>query len=378
MKARFYALDVFRGATVALMILVNNPGSWGHIYGPLEHAEWNGLTPTDLVFPFFLFAVGNAMAFTMPRFQAQGDGVFWRKVLKRAALIFAIGLFLNWWPFVRWQGDELLANGWTWWAPAMDNVAGIKSGGQQLFGIRLLGVLQRIAICYLLASIIIYYFKPRGALVAGLIILLVYWGLCLALGDYTMPGFFGNRVDSAILQVPHMYNRETWEGLPQIFDPEGLASTLPAISQVILGYLVGDYIIRNSKAAPGNETLPGKSMYETLTVLFVVAVAMLATGYIWDLVFPVNKRIWTSSYVVTTTGLALLVLCTFLYAIELRGHRGGWTRFFDVFGKKRPLCICPERLSATRPAVDPHSKRGYRQRPSGLYQPLELCIRQNI
>ncbi|RYY93170.1 MAG: DUF1624 domain-containing protein, partial [Chitinophagaceae bacterium] len=169
---RFYALDVFRGATVALMILVNNPGSWSHIYGPLEHAEWHGLTPTDLVFPFFLFAVGNAMAFVMPRFAAAGDGAFWRKVLKRSALIFAIGLFLNWWPFVRWQDDALLPNGWTWWAPAQAGVAGIKQAGQQLFGIRLLGVLQRIALCYLAASVIIYYLKPRGAMLTGMIILL--------------------------------------------------------------------------------------------------------------------------------------------------------------------------------------------------------------
>ncbi|GAB4093952.1 acyltransferase family protein [Flaviaesturariibacter terrae] len=331
---RFYALDVFRGATVALMILVNNPGSWGHIYSPLEHAEWNGLTPTDLVFPFFLFAVGNAMAFVMPRFAAAGDGAFWRKVLKRTALIFLIGLFLNWWPFVRWQGDALLPNGWTWWAPAMDNVAGIKTGGQQLFGIRILGVLQRIALCYFAASVIVYYLKPRGALFTGLVILLVYWALCFCLGDYTMPGFFGNGLDRAVLGIPHMYNRETWEGFPQIFDPEGLASTLPAITQVIFGYLVGHYIV-NSTAAPTTDNAADRTarLYRTLTGLFVTAVGLLVAGYMWDLVFPVNKRIWTSSYVLATTGMAILVLGTLLYAIELRGVRGGWTRFFDVFGK---------------------------------------------
>jgi predicted acyltransferase len=133
---RYYSLDVFRGATVALMILVNNPGSWAHIYSPLEHAPWHGLTPTDLVFPFFLFAVGNAMAFVMPRLEAAGPAVFWRKVIKRTVLIFAIGLFLNWWPFARWQGDQLLANGWTW----------INAKGT-LTGVRIFGVLQRIALC---------------------------------------------------------------------------------------------------------------------------------------------------------------------------------------------------------------------------------------
>ncbi|RYY40065.1 MAG: DUF5009 domain-containing protein [Chitinophagaceae bacterium] len=330
-SARFYALDVFRGATVALMILVNNPGSWSHIYEPLEHAEWNGLTPTDLVFPFFLFAVGNAMAFVMPRFVAAGDAAFWKKVLRRSLLIFGIGLFLNWWPFVRWQDNQLLPNGWTWWAPVQAAVAGIREGADQLFGIRLLGVLQRIAICYLVASVLVYYLKPRGAMLAGMIILLVYWGLCFALGDYTMPGFFGNHLDESVLGVPHMYNRETWEGVPQVFDPEGLASTLPAVTQVIFGYLVGDYIIKNAKQL--GDADPQAALYRTLTGLFITAVGLLAAGYMWSLVFPVNKRIWTSSYVVTTTGMAILVLCTLLYAIELRGIRGGWTRFFDVFGK---------------------------------------------
>src|SRR6476620_10086717 len=172
MKERFYSLDVFRGATVCLMILVNNPGSWSYIYGPLEHAEWHGLTPTDLVFPFFLFAVGNAMAFVMPGFEAKGDSFFWRKVIKRSLLIYAIGLFLNWWPFVRWQDDHLVANGWTW-----------INGEGKMVGIRVLGVLQRIAICYFLASVILYYLKPRGAFLAGLLILLIYWALCFSLGN---------------------------------------------------------------------------------------------------------------------------------------------------------------------------------------------------
>src|SRR5256885_14220636 len=110
MKERYYSLDVFRGATVAFMIMVNNQA--GEPYRPLDHAPWHGVTPTDLVFPFFLFAVGNAMAFTMPKLEAAGDGVFWKKVIKRTALIFLIGLFLNWWPFVRYEGDHLIVRGW--------------------------------------------------------------------------------------------------------------------------------------------------------------------------------------------------------------------------------------------------------------------------
>src|SRR5215510_8695637 len=119
------------------MILVNNPGSWGHIFTPLEHAPWHGCTPTDLVFPFFLFAVGNSMAFVMPRLDAAGNAVFWKKVLKRTALIFLIGLFLNWFPFVHWQQNELVFKGWTWLNP-----------DGTVAGIRIMGVLQRIALCY--------------------------------------------------------------------------------------------------------------------------------------------------------------------------------------------------------------------------------------
>lgn len=163
MNQRYYSLDVFRGATVAFMILVNNPGSWSHIFSPLGHAPWHGLTPTDLVFPFFLFAVGNAMAFVMPRFEQQGEAAFWKKILKRTALIFLIGLFLNWFPFVQWQNNELVPRTWTW-----------QRADGEIAGVRIPGVLQRIALCYFFASIIIYYAKPRGAFLIGLVLLLLY------------------------------------------------------------------------------------------------------------------------------------------------------------------------------------------------------------
>ncbi|RYZ47068.1 MAG: DUF5009 domain-containing protein, partial [Chitinophagaceae bacterium] len=332
MKQRYYSLDVFRGATVCLMILVNNPGSWSHIYSPLEHAPWNGLTPTDLVFPFFLFAVGNAMAFVMPRLEQGGDGLFWRKVVKRSLLIFAIGLFLNWWPFSRWQGNEIMANGWTW-----ANAEG------KVLGVRILGVLQRIAICYFFASVIVYYLKARGAFLFGLILLLVYWALCFALGDsadpYSISGYFGNRIDEAILTPVHMYQGEPYkiDAVSRPFDPEGLMSTLPAIVQVIFGYLVGDYILKRTKlftAAEKPDANPiVNPLYQILTGLFIAAMALLLAGYAWDLCFPVNKKIWTSSYVVATTGMAIAILATLIYFIEVKGVRSWWTRFFDVFGK---------------------------------------------
>lgn len=305
MNQRYYSLDVFRGATVALMILVNNPGSWANIFPPLKHAPWHGSTPTDMVFPFFLFAVGNAMAFVMPRLEQAGPSLFWKKVIKRTLLIFAIGLFLNWSPFVRWEGEEIVWKAWQ--------------------NIRILGVLQRIALCYFFASIIIYYAKTRGAFVISGIILLVYWVICLLLGNtgdpYSLAGWFGTEIDINLLGVTHIYKGE---GVP--FDPEGLSSTPTAIVQVIFGFFVGQYIQQKGKN------------YEMLSNLLIAGLVLFFTGYCWDMVFPVNKKIWTSSYVLYTTGLAILSLGTLIYLIEFRGTRGAWSRFFDVFGKN-PLFI---------------------------------------
>ena len=306
------------------MILVNNPGSWGHIYSPLAHAPWHGLTPTDLVFPFFLFAVGNAMAFVMPRMEAAGVGVFWRKVIKRTLLIFAIGLFLNWWPFFRYQDNALVFNGWTW-----ANTEG------KIFGVRILGVLQRIAICYFFASVIVYYLKVRGSFLVGLILLLLYWLLCV-LGNpadpYSLQGWFGTEIDLSVLNNAHIYKGEA---IP--FDPEGLVSTMPAVVQVIFGYLVGDYILKRTKLASTAEVpnaLPvSNPLYQILTGLFIAAMALLIAGYVWGLSFPINKKIWTSSYVVLITGMATAILATLIYFIEVKCVRAWWTRFFDVFGK---------------------------------------------
>jgi len=310
LKQRFYSLDVFRGATVAFMILVNNPGSWSYIYPPLEHASWHGCTPTDLVFPFFLFAVGNALAFVMPRLREAGDGIFLKKVFIRTLLIFGIGLFLNWFPFVKWSGDHLVFKSW----------AEAALPGKDPVGIRILGVLQRIALAYCFASLIIYYGKPRVALVTGVIILLGYWALCLVAGTpgdpYSLQGYFGTAIDKAVLGTAHMYKGE---GVP--FDPEGIASTLPATVQVIFGYLAGNYIVQKGKT------------YEMITGLFVVGCVLIFTGFCWDMVFPINKKTWSSSFVVYTTGLAILVLCVLMYVIEMKGIKGWWSKFFDVFGK---------------------------------------------
>ncbi len=304
MNQRYYSLDVFRGATVALMILVNNPGSWAYIFPPLEHAKWHGCTPTDLVFPFFLFAVGNAMAFVMPRFEEKGTAFFFKKVIKRTILIFAIGIFLNWSPFVKWEGNHLVAKTWE--------------------NIRILGVLQRIAICYFLASTAVYFLKTRGAFVFSAVLLLAYWLLCWfsnPADPYSLNGFFGTSIDIHILGAKHMYKGE---GLT--FDPEGLLSTTAAIVQVIFGYFVGQYIQQKGKS------------YEMLSNLFITGIVLVLTGYCWDMVMPINKKIWTSSYTIYTTGLAIITLGTLIYLIEFKEVKGAWSKFFDVFGKN-PLFI---------------------------------------
>ena len=326
MNQRFYSLDVFRGATVCLMILVNNPGSWGHIYAPLEHAPWHGLTPTDLVFPFFLFAVGNAMAFVMPKLEAGGDRLFWKKVLKRSALIFLIGLFLNWWPFVKWTDAGLVFKQW-----AYIDEKGIPQG------IRIFGVLQRIAVCYFFAAVIIYYLKARKAFYIGALLLLLYWMFCYVgnpSDPYSLTGWFGTDIDKKILGTAHMY-----KGEGVTFDPEGLMSTISAIVQVIFGYLVGDYIQKKSKASEQQQYdfekpgFPLSGMYPMLTGLFVIGIGLLVTGFCWDMVFPINKKIWTSSYTIYTSGLAIVTIATMIYMIEVKQIRGGLARFFDVFGK---------------------------------------------
>ncbi|HEY4062579.1 MAG TPA: DUF5009 domain-containing protein [Puia sp.] len=328
-KQRFYSLDVFRGATVATMILVNNPGSWEHIYAPLDHAPWQGCTPTDLVFPFFLFAVGNALAFVLPRLEAEGNAAFLKKVIRRTLLIFGIGLFLNWFPFIKWSGGHLVFKNWV-------DPTDPEHPEAIATGIRILGVLQRIALCYFFAALIVRYARLRWAFVIGVMLLFGYWILCALLGNpsdpYSLHGFFGTAVDKAVLGVAHMYKGE---GLA--FDPEGLVSTLPAIVQVIFGYLVGNYILQKGKT------------YEMVAGLFAIGCMLAVTGYCWDMVFPISKKIWSSSFVVYTTGLAILVLSVLLYFIELRGApagqaaggtakdpspASGWlSRFFLVFGK---------------------------------------------
>jgi predicted acyltransferase len=318
-KERFYALDVFRGATVALMILVNNPGSWAHIYTPLAHAQWHGVTPTDLVFPFFLFVVGNAFAFVMPHLREAGPSLFWKKIIKRSLIIFLIGVFMRWYPFVRYEGDHLVFTPWSY--------AGADG---ELYGIRIMGILQRIAIAYFFAAVIIHYFKVRGSFLAACLILLFYWFLCVIMNPidpYSIHGWFGTDIDKYILSEHHLSHGSLREGnKPLAFDPEGLVSSFGPIAQVIFGYLCGFYIIKNGKTQ------------EMVNGLFAGGAILMFAGYAWSLTFPINKRIWTSSYVVLTTGLAMTIIALMIYLIDLKNKRGWLDKFFIAFGKN-PLFI---------------------------------------
>jgi len=281
------------------MILVNNPGSWSHIYDPLEHASWHGVTPTDLVFPFFLFAVGNAMAFVIPSLKQKSESYFWKKIIKRTLLIFLIGVVLNWFPFVKYSGDSLVAKAW-------ENV-------------RIPGVLQRIAICYFFASVISYYTSIRWTFIITSILLLAYWYLCM-IGNpsdpYSLSGWFGTKYDLAILGDSHIYHGEG-----RAFDPEGLMSLPAAIAEVLFGYLAGRYITEKGKNA------------EMLNGLFICGAAMLLTGFIWDMSFPINKKIWTSSYTVYSSGMAMIIIAVMIYFLEMKRTALTAGKFFDVFGK---------------------------------------------
>ncbi len=301
---RFLSLDVFRGLTVAGMILVNNPGSWGYVYAPFRHAKWDGCTPTDLVFPFFLFAVGNAMSFAMKKYDALGNAAVLGKIFKRTLLIFLIGLFLNAFPFVKYnEAGDLVFKGFD--------------------KLRILGVLQRIALCYGIGALLIHYLRPKGALIAAIVLLFGYWGILGFFGGsdpYSLAGYLGTDIDKMILGENHMYHGE---GVA--FDPEGLLSTLPAIGNVIFGYLVGRFVQQNRQSPT------------MLMKLVIGGSIFIVLGLLWGTVFPINKKIWTSSYVLYTVGIATLLLSVFIYLIEMKGWRKG-TYFFEVFGKN-PLFI---------------------------------------
>ncbi|HLY53827.1 MAG TPA: heparan-alpha-glucosaminide N-acetyltransferase domain-containing protein [Steroidobacteraceae bacterium] len=293
---RFLAIDVMRGLTLALMIVVNLQIGEGKSYAQLLHARWDGLTLTDLVFPTFMFVVGTSLSFTLERYQRLGNASVLRKVLTRTALIFLCGYLLYWFPFFR-----LDAAGHIVAAPISHT--------------RIFGVLQRIALGYGAAALIVHYGRRAGAVAFGVAALLVYWWMMHSLGDYSLAGNAEIRLDKLVLGEGHMYHGE---GVA--FDPEGILSTLPAIVNVLAGYLAGRFV--RDRGTHGR----------TIAALLAAAAVCVLLALWWDGVFPINKKLWTSSYVLCTVGIDLGVLAVLVYLLPQGPHRA-WTYFFEVFGR---------------------------------------------
>ena len=295
---RLLSVDALRGLTVAAMVLVNNPGTWSAVYGPLQHAEWHGWTPTDMVFPFFLFVVGVSIPLALGPALERGTGGLPLRVLRRAAVIFALGLLLHALPFF------------------------------PLATLRIPGVLQRIAVCYLLAALLVGATRgARGwrvqAVTAG-VLLVGYWLLMTKVaapgqeaGDLSPDGNLAGYVDRLVLGSRHI-----WQAT-RVYDPEGILSTLPATATTLLGVLAGHWLRAGQVAGrPGAQIVGG---------LAVGGLAAAALGWLWGLSFPVNKPLWTSSYALLMAGLAALVLAAYHWVIEVRGRRG-WAAPFAVLG----------------------------------------------
>jgi predicted acyltransferase len=289
--SRLLSLDVFRGITIAGMVLVNDPGSWEHIYWPLEHAQWRGWTPTDLVFPFFLFIVGVAITLSLGS-RVESGGVtrdVYLKIIKRTLIIFAIGLFLNGFPhfpLAEW---------------------------------RIPGVLQRIAVCYWLASIIFLNTRTRTQILISAGLLLFYWILVktvpapgYAAGDLTKEGSLPSFVDRVV------FGKHVW-AQAKVYDPEGILSTIPALVTTLIGVLTGSWLRSE------------RSRIEKAAGMFVAGAVLVAIGWGWNAFFPINKALWTSSYVMFTGGLALQFLALCYWVIDIKGYRR-WAKPFEIFG----------------------------------------------
>lgn len=294
---RLTSLDVFRGITIMGMILVNNAGNWNYVYTPLEHSAWNGWTPTDLIFPFFLFIVGTAMTFSFGKMKEKGipKKDIYSKVIKRAVIIFALGVFLNIFPFFR-------MNPFHW----MD-----------ISTFRILGVLQRIAIAYFFASVILLEFERKGQTVFAFGLLAFYWLIMMVIpvpgfgaGDLSRDGNLGAFIDRLILGH-HLYT--------PTFDPEGILSSIPAVSSVLFGAIAGHLI--HSKLTKEEKT----------NYMFVFGAAGLFLGIVLDVWFPINKQLWSPSFVIFTTGFALEFLAVCFWLIEVK-KISGWAKPFLIYG----------------------------------------------
>ncbi|MEA5553782.1 acyltransferase family protein [Anabaena cylindrica UHCC 0172] len=298
---RLTSLDVFRGITIAGMILVNMVGVADDKYSLLDHAEWNGCTPTDLVFPFFLFIVGVAMTFSLSKYTVDNkpSKAVYLRILRRAAILFILGLLLNgFWNKGVWTFD--------------------------LSSIRLMGVLQRISLSYLFASLIVLKLPRKSQWILAGVLLIGYWLTMMYVpvpeygaGVLTREGNFGAFIDRLIIPKAQLYKGD---GFNFMGDPEGLFSTIPAIVSVLAGYFAGEWIKEKKQANS-----------QTSMDLVLFGLCCLVIGIIWDVAFPINKKLWTSSYVVFTTGWALMLLAACYELIEVRLIKR-WSKPFEIMG----------------------------------------------
>lgn len=292
---RLTSLDVFRGIAISGMILVNMAGIADQVYPPLLHADWNGCTLADLVFPFFLFIIGVAIAFSLSKYTEGNRGgllIYWR-IVRRSAILFALGLLLNGF----WNYD---------WGT-----------------IRIMGVLQRISLTYLLAALVVLKLPRRGQWAFALLLLIGYWVAMsvvpvpgYGVGNLSREGNLGAYIDRLIIGTAHLYKGDNFNSMG---DPEGLFSTLPAVVSVLLGYFTGQWL----------RTQPINS--RTSMDLVIIGLGNLVVGQVWGFWFPINKKLWTSSYVVLTTGWALLLLAACYELIEVRQRRR-WGKPFEIMG----------------------------------------------
>ncbi|WP_321333666.1 heparan-alpha-glucosaminide N-acetyltransferase domain-containing protein [uncultured Bacteroides sp.] len=295
-SSRLLALDVLRGITIAGMITVNNPGSWGSIYAPLEHSEWNGLTPTDLVFPFFMFIMGISTYISLRKYNFEFTYAAAWKIIRRTIVIFAIGLGIGWFSLYCRTLDPL----------PFDRI-------------RILGVMPRLALSYGAAALIALLMKHKHIpyLIAGL---LIGYFLILFFGN----GFEHNEtnilsiVDRAVLGLNHMYKDNG-------IDPEGLLSTIPAIAHVLIGFCCGKLLMEV------------KDINKKIERLFLIGTILTFTGFLLSYGCPINKKIWSPTFAITTCGLASSLLAVLVWIIDAKGYKK-WTRFFESFGVN-PLFI---------------------------------------
>ena len=298
---RLSSLDVFRGITIAAMILANMAGVADDVYRPLNHSEWHGCTPTDLIFPFFLFIVGVAMTFSLSKYSEENKPTqaVYLRILRRTAILFILGLVLNgFWNKGVWTFD--------------------------LSSIRLMGVLQRIALTYLFASLIVLKLPRKSQWFVAGGLLITYWltMMYIPVPDYgagvlTREGNFGAFIDRLIIPKAHLYKGD---GFNFMGDPEGLFSTIPAIVSVLAGYFTGEWI-KDKKQATSQTSMD----------LVLFGLCCLVIAIIWDVAFPINKKIWTSSYVLFTSGWALMLLAACYELIEVRLIKR-WSKPFEIMG----------------------------------------------